>query len=82
MSMSVLSAELLTVEEVAARLRLSPKTVRRRIADGELPAVQLGGPGHALRIPASAFEDPAERRAPDLLPRQSRRGSTAGREGS
>jgi excisionase family DNA binding protein len=38
---------LLTVPEVAALLRLSPRSVRRLIADGRLPVVRLG---HAIRI--------------------------------
>jgi excisionase family DNA binding protein len=46
---------LLTVAEAAGLARLSEKTVRRRIATGELPAVRLGaGPRAPLRI------DPAE----------------------
>lgn len=31
----------LTVNECAEFLRLSPKTIRRRIEDGELPAIKL-----------------------------------------
>lgn len=42
---------LLSVKETASRLGLHEKTVRRKIASGELPAVQLGGPGSALRVP-------------------------------
>jgi excisionase family DNA binding protein len=34
--------ELLTVEEVAKRLRVAPVTVRRHIAAGRLPAVRVG----------------------------------------
>ena len=37
--------ELLTVKETAWRLRLHSQTVRRMVADGRIPAVQLGGPG-------------------------------------
>lgn len=44
--------ELLTVKEAAQRLRLHPMTVRRMIDDGRLPAVQLGGPGTAIRVDA------------------------------
>lgn len=33
----------LTVEEAAARLRLSPRTVRRMIGAGTLPATRPGG---------------------------------------
>ena len=46
----------LTVSEVAALLRCSEPTIRRRIRDGSLPAVQLGGPHSAVRIPRAAFE--------------------------
>lgn len=43
----------LAAAEVAARLGISLRTVRRRIADGSLPSVKIGG---AVRIPASALE--------------------------
>src|ERR1700752_2067515 len=36
-------AALHTVEEVAARLRVNPKTVRRRIRDGTVRTVPIGG---------------------------------------
>lgn len=42
--------ELLTVHETAERLGVSEKTVRRKIEAGQLPAVQLGGRGSAVRI--------------------------------
>jgi excisionase family DNA binding protein len=38
---------LLTVPEVAELLRLSPRSIRRLIADGRLPIVRLG---RAIRI--------------------------------
>ena len=38
---------LLTVPEVAELLRLSPRSIRRLIADGRLRVVRLG---HAIRI--------------------------------
>ena len=41
---------LLTVHQVARRLRLSEVTVRRKIASGELPSVQLGGRYAPLRV--------------------------------
>lgn len=49
---------LLTVHEVAARLRLSRISIYRRIAGGELPATKLG-PGRAarIRVRASDVED-------------------------
>jgi len=44
----------LTVEEVAARLRLAPRTVRKRISDGDLVAVRADGE-RPWRIPVSAY---------------------------
>ena len=48
-------AEFLSAAEVAARLGLSLRTVRRRIADGTLPSVRIG---RAVRVPAGALEAP------------------------
>ena len=45
---------LLTLRETAERLGVSVDTVRRRIAEGALPAIQLGGRGTSVRV------DPAE----------------------
>ncbi|CAN5319977.1 hypothetical protein BH18ACT12_BH18ACT12_23700 [soil metagenome] len=43
--------KLLKVREVAQRLRISPWTVYRRIAAGEIPAIKLGtGKRAPLRI--------------------------------
>jgi excisionase family DNA binding protein len=44
----------LTVADVAGELACSEPTVRRRIRDGELPVVQLGPPGSAVRISRAA----------------------------
>jgi excisionase family DNA binding protein len=49
--------KLLTVREVASYLRVDTSTVRRLIANGELRALQLGGPGHSLRIAKHELED-------------------------
>lgn len=49
----------LAAKEAAERLGISLRTVRRRIADGSLPSVKIGG---AVRIPASALEPPEEHR--------------------
>lgn len=46
----------LTVADVAAELACSEPTVRRRIRAGEIPAVRLGGPGSAVRIPRAGLE--------------------------
>jgi excisionase family DNA binding protein len=43
------------VAEVAAELACSEPTVRRRIRDGTLPAVQPGGAGHSVRVPRVAL---------------------------
>jgi excisionase family DNA binding protein len=45
--------ELMTVSEVALRMRVSAATVRRLIDKGELEAIRFG---HQWRIPASALE--------------------------
>jgi excisionase family DNA binding protein len=50
------SPELLTTREVAERLRVTARTVRNWCSNGTLPAIQLGGRGTHLRIPAGALE--------------------------
>ena len=50
----------LTAAEAAARLGISLRTARRRIADGSLPSVRIG---RAVRIPAAALDLPAARPA-------------------
>jgi excisionase family DNA binding protein len=48
--------EFLSVQEVAARLNVHPETIRRKIAEGSIPAVRLGDARNAsLRIPAEAL---------------------------
>jgi len=48
---------LLTVPEVADRLRVSVKTVRRRIESGELPAVRIGtGIRAPVRVDGDALD--------------------------
>jgi excisionase family DNA binding protein len=44
-----------SVAEAAAWLGVSTITVRRRIDDGTLPRIQLGGKGCSVRIPAEAL---------------------------
>jgi excisionase family DNA binding protein len=49
--------EFLTVTEAAAALLgVTHKTIHRRIARGDIPATQLGGPGSHIRIPRAAFD--------------------------
>jgi excisionase family DNA binding protein len=51
MSIDVQESRMLTVAEVAAKLSVSEKTVRRLISSGMLPAYRLGeGKGSRLRI--------------------------------
>jgi excisionase family DNA binding protein len=47
----------LTVEEVASRLSVHTATVYRLIRTRQLPAVQLGGRGHSLRIPEATLTE-------------------------
>jgi excisionase family DNA binding protein len=56
MSPPVAKRRLLTVREVAARLRVSGRTVQRLIERDDLPSLQLGGPGSAIRIDESEFD--------------------------
>ena len=48
--------------EAAELLRVRPVTLRHWIAKGRVPAVQLGGPGTAVRIDPDEPARPAERR--------------------
>lgn len=43
MTTTVPERPLLSIRDVAARLSVSEKTVRRLIASGELPALKVGG---------------------------------------
>jgi excisionase family DNA binding protein len=45
--------QLLTVQEVAARLRVNPETVRRWLRQGKLQGVMLGGDRAGYRIAES-----------------------------
>jgi excisionase family DNA binding protein len=47
---------MLTVQEVVARLRVHPNTVRRWLAAGELKGARLGGTKAGWRIPESEVE--------------------------
>jgi excisionase family DNA binding protein len=49
-------AAVFTVPEVAAELHVSPKTVYRWIALGQLTAVRVG-PARTIRIPRSAVDE-------------------------
>jgi len=57
--------ELLNVREVAARLRVSPPTVYRRIQQGDLVAHRLGpGPCSPIRIDADELDRFLDRTRP------------------
>jgi excisionase family DNA binding protein len=72
---------LLTTSEAAELLRLTERRVRQKAHEGELPCLQLGGPGSALRfdadelnawlnspaVGASRARTPDERSAPGNL---------------
>src|SRR4051812_1920565 len=47
---------LLTVQEVAARLRANPQTIRRWLREGKLSGRMLGGTKAGYRVPASEVE--------------------------
>ncbi|MEX2267970.1 MAG: helix-turn-helix domain-containing protein [Acidimicrobiia bacterium] len=59
----------LTVEEVATVLRISTKTVRRLIEDGELPVTNAG---RRLLVPRSAIDDRIERAQAEAAERSER----------
>jgi excisionase family DNA binding protein len=83
MSTTETASRLLTVPEVADRLRISRQSVYRAISSGRLPAVQLGGAGTPLRVDEHELEAwlygpggsfflsaaplPAERRGPSVV---------------
>jgi excisionase family DNA binding protein len=49
--------KLLTIGEVALRLRQAETTVRRKISQGDIPAVKIGVGSHApIRVSAAELE--------------------------
>ena len=64
---------MLTIEEVAERLRVSPAQVRAMIRRGELPAVKIGS---RWRMTSAALEAHLEKNPP--LPVRGARRSKAG----
>ena len=67
------SATLLTVAEVAAKLRISRQMVYRAIEGGRLTAYRIGGAFGPLRVPSRAILDfcrPATELRPARLPCQ------------
>jgi excisionase family DNA binding protein len=57
MSTTAENHRLLTVREVAERLRVSESTAYRWVYDGRLPALQLGGPHAPLRVEETELND-------------------------
>jgi excisionase family DNA binding protein len=49
-SIDVPNGELLTVQQVAARLKLNPETVRRWLREGKLRGYLLGGDRSGYRV--------------------------------
>jgi excisionase family DNA binding protein len=56
MSLIDVQRRLLTIDEVAERLGLSRHTVERKIAAGEIPALQLGGRHSPIRVDERELE--------------------------
>jgi excisionase family DNA binding protein len=50
------STQLLTVQELSARSRLSPSTIHRLKREGKIPFFQPAGKGGRLLFPADAIE--------------------------
>ena len=64
------SHRLLTVPEVAERLRLTKGTVYRLIRAGIVPAVQLGAPGASLRVAEAELQEWLFESSATALPRR------------
>jgi excisionase family DNA binding protein len=57
--------ELLTVEQVADELQMTPQTIRNWIKSGVLPAVKLG---HVFRVQRAAVEEMLTQRRGETAP--------------
>jgi PTS system nitrogen regulatory IIA component len=66
-----MTEEMLTVEEIAKELRVSPKTVRSWITSGELVALDVG---REYRISRTHLEDFKQRRQTDRRKRKNETG--------
>jgi excisionase family DNA binding protein len=51
------SPELLRIPEAAERLKVSRASIYRWIDEGRLPAIQLGGRGAPIRVPAAELDE-------------------------
>jgi excisionase family DNA binding protein len=56
MSTAAYQGDYLSIAAAARMLDVAPTTIRRRIESGDIPAVQLGGPGSAVRIPRAGLQ--------------------------
>ena len=54
--MDLLNEDWLTVEEIAAKMKVSEETVRRWIRAKKLPVLDLGGPRAGYRIKPSDLQ--------------------------
>jgi excisionase family DNA binding protein len=61
--------DVLTVEELAALLKVNPQTVYRRFRAGEIPGVRIG---RSIRFPRSSVEAWLRLRAAGWTPRRTR----------
>jgi excisionase family DNA binding protein len=68
MTADVHEANLLTIRETAALLKQSERSIRRKIADGSLPAFRLGDATEPLRVPVTELRAWLEqhRASPDV----------------
>jgi excisionase family DNA binding protein len=53
---AAMAEELLTVEEVAARLKLSPYTIREWLKAGRMRGLRIGSRRAGWRVPTSELE--------------------------
>jgi excisionase family DNA binding protein len=56
--------QLLTLEQVAQRLGVSKRTVQRKVYDGVLPALRLGGHRSPIRVDERELESWLYRQEP------------------
>jgi excisionase family DNA binding protein len=75
MTADVHEANLLTIRETAALLKQSERSIRRKIADGSLPAFRLGDATEPLRVPLTELRTWLEQRrtSPDVSDDDGRR---------
>jgi excisionase family DNA binding protein len=57
MSLVDVQRRLLTLDQVAERLGVTRRTVERKVAQGVIPALQLGGPRTPIRVDERELEE-------------------------